>query len=113
MKKVQPLSGRGEIKQEGKRTEIINSSVNAFLIDMVWTEHGKTNRGNSIQQEHISTIPCTFLLLNNNRFSMKVWIIPRKRAGTKTNYAHPMDVNILVLLSCLIVVVMHIEIVYI
>lgn len=50
--------------------EAINSSVSSALIDTVWTEDGKINKGNSVQAGLQAA--ATFLMLNNNRFSTKV-----------------------------------------
>lgn len=84
--------------------EAINSSVSSALIDTVWTEDGKINKGNSVRAGLQAA--ATFLMLNNNRFSTKcvgnirIGIGGRasERAGIKTNYTHPVRVNILVLL---------------
>lgn len=59
--------------------EAINSSVSSTLIDTVWTEDGKINKGNSLRAA------ATFLMLKNNRFSAKVCVEYTDWHGTHTH----------------------------
>lgn len=50
--------------------EAINSSISSALIDTVWTEDGKINKGNSFGARLRAA--ATFLMLNNSGFSTQV-----------------------------------------